>query len=97
LKETFWLYSTEALYTILGITPDQFRYLCSVSKNDYTSTEKTFEDNYKAKAHVDIESVPTTEYIIKETPDLPTIKNKNFDKNKLISFLSKHNMYLLSV
>lgn len=96
LRETFWLYSTDSLYNILGITQEQFRYLCSVSKNDYTSTTKTFEDNYKEKVHLNSNSTQSNEYIVNETPKLPDIINKNFDRNKLISFLSKHNMHLLS-
>lgn len=110
LNETFWLYNTNKLYDILHVTERQFKYLCSISKNDFLRSSETFEENYSCKKHVDMDKVrPGCDDDVKNEinschmfdlticdsiPD--KIQNKYFDQIQLTTFLSKHNIFSVS-
>lgn len=107
LYETIHLYHINNIYKKLDLSESQFRWLCSISMNDYncktnstqpSSTRKSFGQNYMNDLHKRVENREND--LIKlydvnniETNKIPMIVNKHYDHKELILFLEKYNIF----
>lgn len=107
LYETIHLYHINKIYKKLDVSESQFRWLCSVSLNDYnfnknssqnSTVRKSFGQNYMSDLHKKVENrdnelIKLYDVSDLETESIPMIVNKHYEHKHLLSFLEKYNIF----